>query len=55
VVVFVTDAHLLVIDDAGKPSELRAKAGDITWAGASRHREENLADAPFEVVVVEVK
>jgi hypothetical protein len=55
VVVFITDAHLRIIDEAGKATELRAKAGDVSWAGASRHKEENLADAPFEVVAVELR
>jgi hypothetical protein len=55
VVVFLTDAHLRVIDDRGAASELQAKAGEVRWSGASKHREENLADKPFEVIAVELK
>jgi hypothetical protein len=55
VVVFITDAHLRVTDDRGAASELQAKAGDVRWSGASKHREENLSAEPFEVIAVELK
>lgn len=55
VTVFVTDAHLRVTDSAGGASELKAESGTVRWAGAGRHREENLSDKPFEVIAVELK
>lgn len=55
VVVFLTDAHGRATDEAGQSSEFSAKAGDVRWSGAAKHREENLSDRAFEVVVVELK
>jgi hypothetical protein len=55
VVVFLTDAHLRVIDDSGVSSELKAQAGTVRWSGAAKHREENLSSASFEVIAVELK
>ena len=55
VVVFVTDAHLRVTDAAGKTSELQARAGEVRWSGAAKHREENVSAQPFEVIAVELK
>lgn len=55
VVVFLTDAHLRVIDSAGEVSELKAEAGTVRWSGSTRHREENLSAAPFEVIAVELR
>jgi len=31
------------------------KAGDVTWGGPVKHREENLRDGTFEAIVVEFK
>jgi hypothetical protein len=55
VVVFLTDAHLRVIDDSGVSSELKVESGTVRWSGSARHREENLSPAPFEVIAVELK
>ena len=55
VVVFLTDAHVRVIDAAGAATELNAKAGETRWSGAAKHREENLSEQPFEVIAVEVR
>ena len=55
VIVFLTDVHARATDEAGQTSELTAKAGEVRFAGAAKHREENLSDKPFEVVVVELK
>jgi beta-alanine degradation protein BauB len=55
VVVFLTDAHLRVTDESGKSTELQAKAGEVRWSGAAKHREENLSEQPFEVIAVELK
>ena len=55
VVVYLTDGDTRVTDGAGKTTEATAKAGEVRWSGTARHREENLANSPFEVVVVELK
>ena len=55
VVAYLTDAHLRITDAGGKATEARGKAGDVRWAGAAQHSEENLAGSPFEVVVMELK
>ena len=55
VIVFLTDAHGRATDDKGQSSEFKAKAGEVRWAGAAKHREENLSEQAFEVVVVELK
>lgn len=55
VIVFVTEMHARATDESGKTSDIEAKAGEVRWAGAAKHREQNLSDQPFEVVVVELK
>ena len=55
VIVFVSDTRTRAIDESGKAVDTNAKAGEVRWAGAAKHREENLSDQPFDVVVVELK
>jgi uncharacterized RmlC-like cupin family protein len=55
VIVFVSDTHTRAIDESGNALETDVKAGEVRWAGAAKHREENLSDRPFDVVVVELK
>jgi hypothetical protein len=55
VIVFVSDMDARATDDSGKATEIKAKAGEVRWSGAAKHREENLSDQPFDVVVVELK
>jgi uncharacterized RmlC-like cupin family protein len=55
VVVFITDQTVTANLPDGKTQEVRGKAGDIRWAGAAKHQEENLSDQPFEVISVDVK
>jgi quercetin dioxygenase-like cupin family protein len=55
VVVYVSDAVVRVTPEGGAPAESRVAAGEVRWAGTAKHTEENLADKPFEVVVVELK
>ena len=31
------------------------KAGEVSWGGPTKHKEENLSDKPFEALVVELK
>ncbi len=56
VVVYLTDQQLKVTQPDGSPAAPpHAKAGDVVFAGAARHQEENLSSEPFEAVVVELK
>jgi hypothetical protein len=34
---------------------VKHKAGEVSWGTPTKHKEENLSDKPFEVVVVELK
>lgn len=55
VVVYLTDARILITDKSGKAAEALTRAGEVKWAGFSGHTEENLEDRPVEVVAVELK
>jgi uncharacterized RmlC-like cupin family protein len=55
VLVYLSDAVVRVTSETGTASESRAVAGDVRWAGTAKHAEENLADKPFDVVVIELK
>ncbi len=55
VMVFLTDQNFRTVDDHGKVETLIHKAGDAVWATPVIHKEENLSDKPFEVIVVELK
>ena len=39
----------------GKVETPQHKAGDVSWGPPAKHKEENLSDKPFEVLVVELK
>lgn len=55
VIVNMTDQRVRVTEEDGKATEFVGAAGEIRFAGAGRHREENLANSSLEVVVVELK
>jgi quercetin dioxygenase-like cupin family protein len=55
VVVYLTDQNGIMTTPDGKTETAQHKAGEVSWAGPAKHREENLRDGPFEVVVVEFK
>jgi hypothetical protein len=56
VVVYLTPAHQALVDAAsGTRTETRAARGDVRWSTPARHTDENLADAPFEVLSIDVK
>jgi quercetin dioxygenase-like cupin family protein len=55
VVVYLTDQNGTMTTPDGKTEAAQHKAGEVSWAGPAKHREENLRDGPFEVVVVELK
>jgi quercetin dioxygenase-like cupin family protein len=55
VVVYLTDQNGTMTTPDGKTETAQHKAGEVSWAGPAKHREENLRDGPFEAVVVEFK
>ncbi len=55
VAVFLTEHDFKVTNDDGKVETPKHKAGDIGFSGAAKHKEENLSDKSFEVLVVELK
>lgn len=55
VVAYLSDQKLRVRTPDGKSEVVEHKAGEVSWGGPGRHKEENLNAAPFEVVVVELK
>ena len=55
VVVCITAMHVLTTLANGQTQELRCKPGDSRWSEPVAHSVENLEDAPFEVVEVELK
>ena len=55
VVVYLTDQDFKVTTEDGKVEMSKHKAGDVVFGGKARHKEENLAGMPFEVLVVEIK
>lgn len=55
VVVYLTDMNFRVTGDDGKPQMVTHQAGEVSWGTPTRHKEENVSNKPFEVVVVEVK
>jgi predicted metal-dependent enzyme (double-stranded beta helix superfamily) len=55
VVTYLSDQKLRVTTPDGKSEIVEHKAGDVSWGGPGKHKEENLNSTPFEVVVVELK
>ena len=55
VAVYLTYSKTRVTTPDGKVSVAEHKAGDIIFAGPATHKEENLANMPFEVIAVELK
>jgi uncharacterized RmlC-like cupin family protein len=55
VVTYITDQDFRVTSADGKVENVKHKAGDASWGVPGKHKEENLSDKPFEVVVVELK
>src|SRR4051812_23841484 len=48
VVVYLTDQNTRVTTEDGKAETVQHKAADASWGGPTKHREDNLNDAPFE-------
>lgn len=55
VVVYLTDQDFRITGADGKAVAAKHKAGDVGFSGPARHKEENLSDQAFEIVVVELK
>jgi len=55
VVVYLTDQDSKITTPDGKMEESKHKAGQYSWGGPARHKEENVLDTPVEVIVVEFK
>jgi quercetin dioxygenase-like cupin family protein len=54
VLAYVTDQNFRVTTD-GKAETVQHKAGEASWGTPTKHKEENMSDSLFEVVVVELK
>ncbi len=52
VVIYLTDAHLLLTFPDGSSREQRRKAGDTEWLETQVHAGENVGDGPLEMVAV---
>jgi hypothetical protein len=55
VVTFLSDARTKFTTPDGKSVERSGKAGDVLWTPAGAHLPENLLDAPFDAILVELK
>jgi uncharacterized RmlC-like cupin family protein len=55
IVTYITDQDFNVTSPDGKVEHVQHKAGDVSWGIPNKHKEENLSDKPFEVLVVELK
>ncbi len=55
VVVYLSDQDFKITTEDGKVELAKHKAGDVSYAGKARHKEENLGGKEFEVLVVEIK
>src|ERR1700752_3574601 len=55
VTVWLTDSHTRSSIPDGKVQERTFKAGEVAWATASTHMDENLSDQPLEGVWMEIK
>ncbi len=55
VVTYLSDQDFRVTNADGKTEHPTHHAGEVSWGGPAKHKEENLSDKPFEVLVVELK
>ncbi len=55
VVVYLTDQNTRMTSPDGKVDTSTHKAGEASWGGPTKHKEDNLMDGPFEAIVVEFK
>jgi quercetin dioxygenase-like cupin family protein len=55
VAVYLTNQNIRSTGADGKATVMQHKAGEVSWSAPLTHKEENLNDTPFEVVVVEIR
>ena len=55
VVTYITDQNFRVTGADGKVEHVEHRAGEVSWGGATKHKEQNLSKTMFEVLVVELK
>jgi quercetin dioxygenase-like cupin family protein len=55
VAVFITDGKVKFTDPSGKSQDVTVKAGQAMYTPAQTHNPENTGDAPFELILVELK
>jgi quercetin dioxygenase-like cupin family protein len=53
--IMLTDAEIRMHLPDGSSVDFSGKRGDVQWADAEEHLPENTGDAPFEVVLIELK
>lgn len=55
VVIFLTDQNIQITPADGAATTAVHKATEVSWGGPAKHREENLNNAPFEAIMVELR
>jgi quercetin dioxygenase-like cupin family protein len=55
VVTYLTEQNFRITTQDGKVETAKHNPGDVSWSGPAIHKEENLSDKPFEVIVAEIK
>jgi uncharacterized RmlC-like cupin family protein len=55
VVVYLTNQDSQMTTPDGKVDESKHKAGEFSWGGPVKHKEQNTLDTPVEIIVVEFK
>ena len=53
--VYLTDQNFKVTAADGKVTMVTHKAGNVGWSMPGKHKEENLSDKAFEILMVEIK
>lgn len=53
--VYLTDQSFRTTSEDGKVEAVKHKAGEAVWGTPLTHKEENVSDQPFEVILVELK
>jgi quercetin dioxygenase-like cupin family protein len=55
VAIFLTDGMVRMTDSKGKTQDMTVKAGQVTYTPAQVHLPENIGEAPFDLIVIELK
>jgi len=53
--IYLTDQNFRVTAVDGSVTMPNHKAGEVAWSPPAKHKEENLSDKPFELLLVEIK